>query len=223
MDALKSILLHLYASPRCDRRLEAAGRLAALHQAELQALYAVVPGTLQFPFADGVGAELLQKVRPLDDERRARTRGLFDEAVAAGLRNARWLDPVEDLSLRDFSRRALYADLLVLGQREPGDPGNAGVPADFIETVLLRRFATCIEIGTTGRARIIHVHYKPLYAAICAAISSRSIWPVHARRSRLCRGCARRRCAYPWGTIFHDRRRHPVRAGYPGCGTIPQP
>lgn len=37
---------------------------------------------------------------------------------------------------------------------------------DFIQTLLVRRFATSIELGTTGRTRIIHVHYKPLYAAI---------------------------------------------------------
>ena len=37
---------------------------------------------------------------------------------------------------------------------------------DFIRTLLVRRFATSIELGTTGRTRIIHVHYKPLYAAI---------------------------------------------------------
>jgi hypothetical protein len=37
---------------------------------------------------------------------------------------------------------------------------------DFIQTLLVRRLATAIELGTTGRTRIIHVHYKPLYAAI---------------------------------------------------------
>ena len=37
---------------------------------------------------------------------------------------------------------------------------------DFIETLLVRRFARSIELGTTGRTRIFHVHYKPLYAAI---------------------------------------------------------
>jgi hypothetical protein len=37
---------------------------------------------------------------------------------------------------------------------------------DFIRTLLVRRFASSIELGTTGRTRIIHVHYKPLYAAI---------------------------------------------------------
>src|SRR5919198_2667582 len=37
---------------------------------------------------------------------------------------------------------------------------------DFIQTLLVRRFATSIELGTSGRTRIIHVHEKPLYAAI---------------------------------------------------------
>jgi hypothetical protein len=37
---------------------------------------------------------------------------------------------------------------------------------DFIENVLTRRLATPIELGSTGRTRIFHVHHKPLYAAI---------------------------------------------------------
>ncbi len=37
---------------------------------------------------------------------------------------------------------------------------------DFIEELLVRRFVTPIELGSTGRTRIFHVHYKPFYAAI---------------------------------------------------------
>jgi hypothetical protein len=37
---------------------------------------------------------------------------------------------------------------------------------DFIETLLTRRLVTAIELGSTGRTRIFHVHHKPLYAAI---------------------------------------------------------
>jgi hypothetical protein len=37
---------------------------------------------------------------------------------------------------------------------------------DFLEKLLVRRFATPIELGSTGRTRIFHVHHKPLYAAI---------------------------------------------------------
>jgi hypothetical protein len=37
---------------------------------------------------------------------------------------------------------------------------------DFIENLLLRRCVTPIELGSTGRTKIFHVHHKPLYAAI---------------------------------------------------------
>ena len=37
---------------------------------------------------------------------------------------------------------------------------------DFIEKLLVRRFATPIALGATGRTRVLHVHHKPLYAAI---------------------------------------------------------
>lgn len=37
---------------------------------------------------------------------------------------------------------------------------------DFIEKLLMRRFVTPIELGSTGQTRIFHVHHKPLYAAI---------------------------------------------------------
>jgi hypothetical protein len=37
---------------------------------------------------------------------------------------------------------------------------------DFIEKLRVRRFVTPIKLGSTGRTRIVHVHHKPLYAAI---------------------------------------------------------
>jgi hypothetical protein len=37
---------------------------------------------------------------------------------------------------------------------------------DFLERLLAARFATAFRVGRTGRTRVLHVHYKPLYAAI---------------------------------------------------------
>lgn len=37
---------------------------------------------------------------------------------------------------------------------------------DFLERLLVARFATAFRVGRTGRTRLIHVHHKPLYAAI---------------------------------------------------------
>lgn len=137
MSAIKSILLHLDASSRCAARVEVAACLARQHGAEVKGLYAVMPRALQFPLAESLSPELLQRVRAANDGRRSIARGIFDKAFASGLPNARWLEPVEDLSLRDFSRQAHYADLVVLGQREPGEEGRHGVPGDFVESVLV--------------------------------------------------------------------------------------
>ena len=62
MSDLKSILLHLDASSNTAARLQLAQRLARAHGARVEALYAVLPTVLQFPFAfsaDGAGAALL--------------------------------------------------------------------------------------------------------------------------------------------------------------------
>jgi hypothetical protein len=37
---------------------------------------------------------------------------------------------------------------------------------DFLWKLLVRQFVTSIELGSTGRTRIFHVHHKPLHAAI---------------------------------------------------------
>jgi hypothetical protein len=37
---------------------------------------------------------------------------------------------------------------------------------DFIEKLVARKFVTPIELGSTGRTRIFHVHHKPLYGVI---------------------------------------------------------
>ena len=62
MRELKSVLLHLDASANAAARLQLARRLAQTHGARVEALYAVLPTVLQFPFAfsaDGAGAALL--------------------------------------------------------------------------------------------------------------------------------------------------------------------
>jgi nucleotide-binding universal stress UspA family protein len=137
MSAIKSILLHLDAAPRCEIRLQATSRLAKQHDAEVMALYAAVPRSMQVPYAEGMSAQLLRELSAVDEARLSETRELFDKAVAGGLKRAAWLEPLEALSMRDFSRRALYADLVVVGQRERDDLADRGVPGDFVESVLI--------------------------------------------------------------------------------------
>jgi nucleotide-binding universal stress UspA family protein len=137
MSAIKSILVHLDASPRCAARLQAAARLSEQHGAEVMALYAVIPQSMQLLYFDALSIQLLEAMRAADDTRRMAAQALFDDAVASGLKGAKWLDPLEDMSLRAFARQALYADLVVLGQRERDGEVDSGVPKDFVESVLI--------------------------------------------------------------------------------------
>jgi len=137
MSAIKSILVHLDASTRCESRLQTALRIARQHGAELKALYCVVPQVLQMPSVAAANALLLEELSAADDARRFAVRTMFDRAVATESLPVSWLGPVEELSVRNFARYALYADLVVLGQREQNDWFERSVPGDFVQSVLL--------------------------------------------------------------------------------------
>lgn len=164
MSAIKSILVHVDPSSQGAARLQAARSLAEQHGADVLALYGAVPRALQFPYAEGMSAQLMGELSALDDARRSEARKLFDDAVAGGLQRATWLDPVEAMSLRDFSRRALYADLVIVGQRQREQLAETGVPGDFVESVLIdsgRPLLVVPYIGTRGSiGRTIMVAWK---------------------------------------------------------------
>jgi hypothetical protein len=74
--ALKSILLHLDAAANGDARLQLAMRLARAHGASVDALYAVLPAVLQYPFAfsgDAPGAAPEKANSASASRRRSRT------------------------------------------------------------------------------------------------------------------------------------------------------
>lgn len=138
MSPLKSILVHLDATPSCAGRLKAAMQLAERHDTAVVALYAVMPALLQNPTAFAIAAspDIAPLLAEYDTERRNKARALFD-SVASGHERVHWVQS-HDEPTRAFARAALYSDLLVLGQHEPrGGAGDADVPRDFVESVLL--------------------------------------------------------------------------------------
>ena len=139
MSALKSILLHLDASPRSAKRLALAGELAALHGAQVMALYASTPAMLSLPFimAQGTG-ELLGMLQQLDADYRDGAKALFERSAAAPTQPAmHWRELRGEPVIPGVAARALCADLRVLGQHDASDPMTVGVPSDFIASVLL--------------------------------------------------------------------------------------
>ncbi len=135
MTSLRSLLVHVDSSPRSALRVRAARQLAELHDAELHGLYADIGGWLAPPTAYAMSAEAVQLLVDLDRERRTAARGQFDTAVA-GLARSTWAELGGFATFPDFGTRALYSDLLVLGQHEPAAAIAPSMPSGFVESVL---------------------------------------------------------------------------------------
>jgi nucleotide-binding universal stress UspA family protein len=146
----KQILVHLDAGGAASARLGLASQLARQHEAALSALYATVPVFLGLPSWPEVAPSLAASLIEIDDERRQRTHRMFDQAIAAGAVGATWSETPEVAVVGAFVQQALYADLLVLGQHDPGDVQAAGVPADFVEAVVVASGKPAIVVPHVG-------------------------------------------------------------------------
>ena len=160
---LKQLLVHLDASPQAVQRLEAACRVAQAHGAAVTALYAVTPSFVELPFAPEIGPGVAASLHEIDDELRLRARAAFDKVMAAPGMKASWAEVGSDPVMGVFGQQALYADLLVLGQAAPGERRADGVPADFVESVLVSSGKPTLVIPYVGSAigETVVVAWKP--------------------------------------------------------------
>jgi nucleotide-binding universal stress UspA family protein len=134
---LKQILVHADATDAFGSRMDIALQLAGQHGAALRTLYAATPSEIAaFDISAGAVADLFARAQSLDSGRLSRARAMFDASrVKSGLA-ASW-DQLAQRPLADaFARQAWFADLLVLGQRDPARPGGGEVPSDFVEAVI---------------------------------------------------------------------------------------
>lgn len=132
----KSIVVHVDASAASRRRLQLAATLGRLYEAEVTAIYATASLGAEYPYIYVVGSpEAVALVREVDEANLASAKAAFD-AVAAGNDRLRWAAPTTN-PLRTMSHQGRYADLLILGQRDPDNPPQACLPRDFVESVLV--------------------------------------------------------------------------------------
>lgn len=133
---LHQLLVHVDDSPAAAVRLAYARKIAARHDAAVTATYAVIPALIEVPFAAEAGPQAMSALREIDDERLRRARAACAGAGADGGVAVGWCELAGFPLVPAFAEQALYADLLVLGQRQP-QGGPAGIPFDFVESVLL--------------------------------------------------------------------------------------
>lgn len=144
----RNVLVHMDSSVSSRGRLLSAINVSQWLGARLDADYAVTPWLWLHPSpATDTGLRSHLSVEDRDRMQRAKL------AVAEILKDVpaiNWMDN-ETQSPYDFADRALYSDLLVLGQRSESDPDRDDVPPDFVPVMMFRsgKPALVMPHGTT--------------------------------------------------------------------------
>jgi nucleotide-binding universal stress UspA family protein len=134
MNPIRHILMHVDSSDQVLNRLATCRALADRCGAKVTALYAVTPWLLLYPVSMDVGGSVAAQLSEWDADRLAATHERVSRAIE-GDAAIRWAQ-LDSETPFDFSREALYADLMVLGRRPKDGPGKDDVPADFLSHVL---------------------------------------------------------------------------------------
>jgi nucleotide-binding universal stress UspA family protein len=135
MQSPKSVLLHLDGSARCMQRIRVARHVAETFDAEVTAFYGVTPPFMRYPFAMEGGPAAVSIMSDLAEDARNKAHDIFLTA-SAGAPRLSWSESTSD-ALSAFARRALYADLMILGQHDARDPAAGELPADFVTRLLI--------------------------------------------------------------------------------------
>jgi len=136
MSDLKSVLVHLDSSPGVEVRLRLATLLAHDHEAELIGLYAISSIGAEFVFAVAGDAGSLALLRETEEAKRLRARTAFHELTAGLGARAIWTE-VAVRADQGLARRTRLADLVVLGQFEPGSAARDGLDASFVASAIV--------------------------------------------------------------------------------------
>ena len=148
MHSLKSMLLHLDGSARTAERIQLARRLAETFDAEVTALPCNLSALMRYPLAIEAAAEAVAIMQKVDKEACDRMRAAFS-AHSAGSKHMHWSEP-EPEGPWSFARRALYADLMILGQRDRDDPADGELPGDFLPGTLVESGRPALVLPYAG-------------------------------------------------------------------------
>ena len=169
---MKTIVVHLDASPRSAERLAIAQRLAKEQGGAVTVLYGVLPTMLSSPWAAAGGlAEAVPLLAEVDSEQRARARATFDAANASG--DLIWAEAVNEPLQGALLQHAFFADLLVLGQTDPGDLQAGALPPDMVASLIIDSGRPTLMVPYLGKfpaiGREVLLTWKPTRESASAA------------------------------------------------------
>ncbi|MFM9927571.1 universal stress protein [Variovorax sp. H27-G14] len=150
MQTPRSILLHLDSSARTVERIQLARLLAETFDAQVTAQPCTLSSLMRYPLAiEGTAeSEAMAIMQSLDYEARERMHATFT-AHTVGSQRMHWSQPLPDAPW-GFARRALYADLMVMGQRDRNDPFDAELPGDFLTHALVESGRPALVLPCVG-------------------------------------------------------------------------
>jgi nucleotide-binding universal stress UspA family protein len=144
---MKSLLVHMDGTLRCKARLQIADTVATRHEAHLTALFAVTPPSLELPFSLLSDGTELALMRDIHDNWRNQAVETF-KAVATTASPV-WAELKAWPACAGFAGQALFADLMVLGQRDREDQAFQ-VPPDFVPAVMIESGRPALVIPQVG-------------------------------------------------------------------------
>lgn len=156
MHTPRTILLHLDETARAAERIRFARTLAEALDAEVVCRPCSMSELMLYPFTIGAGTQAVELMRQAQEASRDRLYRLFSTEVGGSPR-LRWVEP-DNAAPWAFSRHALYADLMLLGQRDSNDPMDHLLPADFLPTVLVQSGRPAVILPYAGSVCPIGKH-----------------------------------------------------------------
>lgn len=166
----KTIVVHAGADARRRERLDIACSLAVAFEAHLVGLFAVAEFVVPFALGGNAGALIDAEQRWRDEAAAAAKRDFEAAAKRAGVHKTEWRRSGRG-AVGATRLNARYADLLVIGQRDPDRADEDRMPGAFAEDLVL----------TAGRPVLV----VP-YAGYFAAVGSRVLvaWNASAEAAR---------------------------------------
>ena len=180
---LKSLVVHVDHGPRTEARLRYAMRIAQDFSASVVACYAVRSIVEQMPvdFEAPMTHPTWKLLEELDRQRRNAATAVVERIAAESGCPIQWEEAGAPDPTRALTRRSYLADLVVLGQRDPGR-SVPGVPEDLVESVVIDSGTPAlvlpyVDAGRSLAERVL-VSWK---ATRSSALALRASLPLLAR------------------------------------------
>lgn len=131
---LRHILVHVDRDKHAPQRLDYAVRLASRFGASLEGVFANVPPSLPPAIEGGITAQIVEAQKDYNAKAAREARAAFDKAVGSFEGDANWIEQ-EGYAPDVAARRAMFADLAVVGQPDPEEAVTTtdyDLPADIV-------------------------------------------------------------------------------------------